>query len=410
MRQADALVTRALRVIHSLWIIIHLRYDNVTMQLLSLTALRYRSFRDETIPLADLNLFIGTNASGKSTILDALKFLHEGVQERDFRPAVFSRGGIIHLAWKGEDAHKIDLRGEFLNDGNRFEWSIQLVRQGFDFEVHRETLFEIRPGEPRRQLLQANSGQGWWWSGEKSEEVQLDQPATACALANAAPNAAFAGRGVAEFVGRWGFFDPSPFLLRRGWSGLDPSAFDPYGRNLAERLLAIRQTSPECFAQIVSATQSVLGLPSDIELRESRDSEERVYFVQHEPGLRFSVHQIGASSGTLRMLALMITLFGETDRNLIAIEEPENYVHPTALASFAEYIAKARGRVQILVTTHSPLLLDFLDDPGAVCIVRHEGDRGTTVTRESNGAAVRQALEASGFGLGEFYETKGFGS
>jgi predicted ATPase len=380
------------------------------MQLLSLTARRYRSLRDDTISLSDLNLFIGTNASGKSTILDALRFLHEGTQERDFKPAVFSRGGIVHLAWKGEDAHKIDLRVELEIDQSKYEWSVQLVRQVFDFEVHRETLFHIRQGAPRIQLLHAASGRGWWWSGEKNEEVQLNQSPTACALANAAPNAAFAGRAVAEFVGRWGFFDPSPFLLRRGWSGLDPSAFDPYGRNLAERLLAIRQSSPDAFAQIVSATQSVLGLPSNIELRESRDSEDRVHFVQHEPGLRFSVHQIGASSGTLRMLALMTALFGEADRNLIAIEEPENYVHPTALASFAQYILKARDRVQILVTTHSPLLLDFLGDPGAVCIVRNTGDKGTHVTREGNVDAVRQALEASGFGLGEFYETKGFGS
>jgi predicted ATPase len=380
------------------------------MHLLSLSARRYRSLRDEAVFFSDLNLFIGTNASGKSTILDALRFLHEGMQERDFRPAVFTRGGIVHLAWKGEDARKIDLRVELEHDRNRYEWAIQLARQGHEFEVHRETLFEIRPGTPRFQLLQASSGRGWWWSGEKKEEVQLAQPPTACALGNAAPNAAFPGRDVAEFIGRWGFFDPSPFLLRRGWAGFDPTSFDPYGRNLAERLLAIRQSSPNLFAQIISATQSVLGLPSGMELRESRDPEQRVYFVQHEPGLKFPVHQIGASSGTLRMLALMTALFGESDRNLIAIEEPENYVHPTALASFAEYLLKARDRAQILVTTHSPLLLDFLDDPAAVCVVRHMPDQGTRVSRESSADAIRQALEASGFGLGEFYETKGFGS
>lgn len=388
----------------------NLRYDSPTMRLLSLSARNYRSLRDESIPFSDLNLFIGPNASGKSTILDALKFLHEAVLERDFRPAVFSRGGMIHLAWKGEEAHKIDLRVELEHEQNRYEWSIQLARRGYDFEVHRESLYEIRPGIPRFQLLRADSGNGWWWSGERKEEVGLAQPATACALANAAPNAAFPGRGVAEFVGGWGFFDPSPFLLRRGWAGLESSVFDPHGRNLADRLLAIRQSSPATFEQIVSATQSVLGLPANIELRESRDSEDRVYFVQHEPGLRFSVHQIGASSGTLRMLALMTALFGEADRNLIAIEEPENYVHPAALASFAEYLLKARDRVQILVTTHSPLLLDFLNDPGAVCVVRHGGDRGTHVVREPNAQAVRRALDATGFGVGEFYATKGFGS
>ena len=78
------------------------------MKLLSLKALRYRSLRNESIPLSDLNLFIGSNASGKSTILDALRFLHEGVQERDFKPPVFSRGGIVHLAWKGEEAHRLN--------------------------------------------------------------------------------------------------------------------------------------------------------------------------------------------------------------------------------------------------------------------------------------------------------------
>jgi predicted ATPase len=380
------------------------------MRLISLSARRYRSLRDETIFLTDLNLFIGTNASGKSTILDALRFLQEAVQDRDFVRPVTARGGIVHLAWKGESAHKIDLKIELDHQDSKYEWSIQLARTGHECEGHREDLYQIQTGSPPLHLLQVRSGTGWWWSSEKSEQVSLAQPATACALANAAPNTAFRPRAVADFVSRWGFFDPSPFLLRRGWSGLDPNRFDPFGRNLAERLFALNQVSPDTFERIVAATQSVLGLPTKLELRESRDSESPAYFVQHEPGLQFSVHQIGASSGTLRMLALMTALLGEADRNLIALEEPENYVHPTALASFAEFLLRARDQVQILVTTHSPLLLDFLNDPEAVCVVRHMGDDGTRVLREAYPDAVRQALEASGFGLGEFYETKGFGS
>ena len=71
------------------------------MKLSKLKASSYRSLRDESIEFKDLNLFIGPNASGKSTILDALHFLQEGIQDRDFREAVASRGGISHLAWKG---------------------------------------------------------------------------------------------------------------------------------------------------------------------------------------------------------------------------------------------------------------------------------------------------------------------
>lgn len=386
------------------------------MKLTSLKARRYRSLRDESTPLNDLNLFIGTNASGKSTILDALRFLHEGVQERDFRRPVSSRGGIVHLAWKGEEARKVDLAVSLDEGGTLYEWSIQLAKDGYGFSVHREEVFETRPDVPPTQLLSAADGQGWWWSRE-TKKVSLAQAPTTCALAAASADQSFPARAVADFVSRWGFFDPNPFVLRRGWSGFDASSLDYVGRNLAERLYAIRESSEPTFRRIVSATQSVLGLPTEIELRRSRfpgdeieDVEDRVYFVQREPGLQYAVHQIGASSGTLRILALMTALFGESGSNLIGIEEPENHVHPSALAAFAEYLLKARERVQILVTTHSPLLLDFLNEPGAVCVVRHSDQDGTRVTREGNPAAVGQALEASGFGLGEFYETKGFGS
>jgi len=375
------------------------------MKLLSLKAHRYRSVRDETVTLRDLNLFIGTNASGKSTILDALRFLHEAVQERDFKSPVFSRGGIVHLCWKGEEARQIELLVDLEDDGKTYKWSIRLMKEGYEFSVQEE-VSEFRPGAPPSQLLSADKGKGWWWSGEKGDRVSLAQSPTTCALAAAAADASFPARGIAEFVSRWGFFDPNPFLLRRGSSGLDSTRFDPYGRNLAERLFALSKSSPEIFDQIVSATQSVLGLPSKIE---PRDSDNGFYFVQSEPGLQYPVHQMGVSSGTLRMLALMTALFGESGSNLIGIEEPENNVHPTALTSFAEYLLKVRDRVQILVTTHSPLLLDFLNDAEAVCVVRHTDREGTRVTRESDAAAVRQALEASGFGLGEFYETKGFG-
>ena len=119
---------------------------------------------------------------------------------------------------------------------------------------------------------------------------------------------------------------------------------------------------------------------------------------------------MGVSSGTLRMLALMTALHGHPEAILIGIEEPENYVHPTALTSFVEHLFDARGRIQIMLTTHSPMLLDLLDDPAAVRVVRLVDGEGTTVENPKNPDDVRRALDASGFGLGEFYETTGFGN
>ena len=375
------------------------------MRLLTLHALHYRSLRDQDIDLDDLNVFIGANASGKSTILDALRFLSEGVRGRDLRVPVFARGGIVHLAWKGEAADRIELVVRLRHEDTRYEWSVCLVRSGYEFHVVEQVL-ELPDGRPPVQLLDASAGEGWWWSG-KDERVELKQDPTSCALAAAAADASFPARDVAEFIGRWGFFDPNPFLLRRDWTGLESGRFDHYGRNLGEKLYALKATSPAIFERIMEATRAVLGLPSAIEPRESE--EGRFYFAQFEPGLQYPVHQMGVSSGTLRMLALMTALFAEPDTNLIGIEGPENYVHPAALASFVDYLLHARNRVQFMVTTHSPLLLDFLNKPEAVRVVRRS-ERGTSVVEGENPDNVRKALEASGFGLGAFYETKGFGS
>lgn len=377
------------------------------MKLLELDVKRFRSLRDGRIELSDLNLFIGANASGKSTILDVLRFLHEVVQIGTFEVPLFSRGGILNLAWKGEQANQIDLTVTLKGDDNEetLEWAVQLSRKSYPFHVW-EQVRQMSEKNPPQTLLEAESGKGWWWS-EDRRRVKLQQSPTSCALAAAAADASFPARSIADFVRRWGFFDPNPFLLRRDWTGLDSGRFDHYGRNLGETLYALHNSSPDTLEKIRSATEDILGLPERINPQES---EERFYFTQKEPGLQFPVHQMGVSSGTLRMLALMTALLGESEANLVGIEEPENYVHPTALSTFVEYLLHARERVQLMVTTHSPLLLDLLNDPSVVSVVQRSRQAGTTVTRQADPDGVRKALEASGFGLGEYYQTKGFGA
>ena len=377
------------------------------MKLLELTVKNYRSLREEIIEFRRLNLFIGANASGKSTILDALRFLHEGVRTREFRMPVFQRGGMNHLAWKGEEADRIELEVDMEDEDRIYVWLVRLVKEGSYGLYVEEEVSAKRPHGPPVKLLHSSRGAGWWWSGEKDQQVEMKQNGTACALTAAAADASFPARDLAEFVGRWGFFDPSPFLLRRDWTSVESGRLDPYGRNLGETLYALGQSSPEVLEKIVAATRAVVGLPSEIETRES---EGRFYFLQNEPGLHYRVHQMGVSSGTLRMLALMTALLAEPEMNLIGIEEPENYVHPTALSTFVQYLLNARERVQFMVTTHSPLLLDYLNEPEAVRVVQRHEDGGTVVLPQENPDGVRRALEVSEFGLGQFYETKGFGA
>ena len=377
------------------------------MKLLELKASNYRSIKGATVAFGDLNVFIGANASGKSTVLDALRFFHLGLRERDFRETVEARGGFSNLAWKGGDTQNVAMRLRFQRDGDKYEWSIILIEQDNEFSV-REEMFLLTPEGQRVQLLSSDQGVGWWRSGEE-QQVQLQQAPTACALASASADANFPGRSIANFVTQWGFFDPSPFFLRQERAGTASNRLDAFGRNLAERLFRLRESSPETFKRIVAGVGSFLGIPTTLDPSESEGS---YFFTQMEPGLTNPVHQMVTSAGTVRMLALITALFEDSQRGLVAIEEPENNIHPTALSEFTDLLTELSSGIQILVTTHSPILLDFLQDPSVVYVVRRdgiEGTEGTQVFRESNSDGVRKALEASGFSLGEYHQTRGFG-
>ena len=129
------------------------------MKLRRLRARSYRSLRELDIELSELNLFIGANASGKSTILDALRFLHGGVQAGDFRIWVAGRGGIANLTWKGEETDRIELT-VFLEDGDRnFEWSVRVIKEGYAFHVE-EHVGLTRGGSSEEPLLEAKQGKG----------------------------------------------------------------------------------------------------------------------------------------------------------------------------------------------------------------------------------------------------------
>ena len=105
------------------------------MRLKRLRARNYRSLFGADFAIRNLDFLIGANASGKSTILDALRFLGEAVVERDFMGPMSSRGGLAQVAWKGNLASSVALTVRVADGDDTFEWAIRLVREAYGFAV-----------------------------------------------------------------------------------------------------------------------------------------------------------------------------------------------------------------------------------------------------------------------------------
>jgi hypothetical protein len=120
-----------------------------------------------------------------------------------------------------------------------------------------------------------------------------------------------------------------------------------------------------------------------------------------EIGIQEALGQANVSDGVMHALALLVTL--ETVGPL-AIEEPENALHPWALRKIIE---RSQGRLDggiLLVTTHSPTVVDAIADPAALFIVENTVRDGTTVvSAEKREEALRSILSESGQRLGDVW-------
>jgi len=103
-----------------------------------------------------------------------------------------------------------------------------------------------------------------------------------------------------------------------------------------------------------------------------------VFKMEEKAGNRHDFNVSQVSDGTLRLLGLLAALYQPHPPQTIAIEEPEQTVHPGALSLVADAVKDASRRSQVLVSTHSPDFLNFFD-PEQVLAVRQNDEGLSTI-------------------------------
>lgn len=368
----------------------------------------YRCLRYLSQPLGPFHVLVGPNGSGKTTFLDVVAFMGDLVSS-DVEEAVHRRtDNFLDLVWQRtgegfelaiEAAIPTTLR-QALSERSwstiRYEVAPGLNPETGEIELRFETLMllpdeqQSRSGDSGRIIIgpddppsrtvayKASNGQGNFYveSGEtKSAETWIpafNLGTRRSALANLPEDEskfpiatwlkALLSEGVHQLI-------LNSLRLRQASRSGQGLSFRPDGSNLPWVVEDLKQKSPARFGEWLEHLRTSLPDLESIRTVERPDDRHRYLMLGYRGGVE--VPSWTASDGTLRLLALTLPAYVEGLEGIYLIEEPENGVHPRAVETMYQSLSSVYD-AQILLATHSPVLLGLVELDQLLCFSKNE--------------------------------------
>lgn len=349
----------------------------------------WRNFVKVDLPLEKRLFITGPNASGKSNLLDAFRFLRDIAKDGGgLQQAARERGGLTKircLAARRFPDVEIDVElSETLGDDVptwRYAIGIQQEPRG----ARRIMLAYERAWHENRQIL----------SRPDREDMLDDQRLTQTHVEQIASNKNF--RTIAETFQKTLYLHLVPQLLKYpGLANRDTATEDPFGLNFLDRIMETPEKTRKSRLQKIEQVLQ-MAVPELEQFTDTRDERghphlEALYRHWRPNGGRQREDQF--SDGTLRLIGLLWSLL-EGD-SLLLLEEPELSLHPAIVAKLPSLmwkLHKARHR-QVIVTSHSSdLFNDKAIQPSEVALLRPNGSEGTEVRLASTMKEIPLLLE-----------------
>ncbi len=355
----------------------------------------YKSIERADVSLGRLTVLVGRNGSGKSNFLDALHFVSDALQT-SLDSAVKSRGGIRALQWRGQMDRPVEMELEFaLPDGQTGLYGFKITHARLDrFDLVRESLqIWNASGDPVGSYA-IQSGN----LVQASAEIMPPVPHDRLYLGNAAGFPAF--RPLYDGLLSMGFYNLSPEAMREFQV---PDAGELLHRDGSNIASVVSRLSEE---QLERIREYLVTIVPGIQIVESVSLGPRVTLEFFEvldgpvpPGLFYASSM---SDGTMRALGILVAITQLAERrrpaSLIGIEEPETALHPAAAGVLMDALREAAAHTQILVTTHSPDLLDQvnLETDTLLAVVSRQGQTEIAPFDKASREAIRRHLFTPG--------------
>ncbi len=361
----------------------------------------FKSIAACDVTVGPLTFLVGANGSGKSNFLDALRFVADSLRT-SLDHALRDRGGLneVRRRSSGHPRH-FGIRLDFhLPSGARGHYAFNIGALKNAFTVQDEQCFVSHPGGPE-------AGNHFYAvAGGEVRRSSLAVPPAAVHdrlyLVNVSGTPAF--RPVYDALSRMGFYNLNPNVIRdlqppdpgeiltRDGTNL-PSVL----ANLASANEPLKERIEQYLAQVVPGVSGVDSKP--IGPRETLEFRQQVAGAEHP--WRFLAANM--SDGTLRALGVLVALFqsgsnGTGTPLLIGIEEPETALHPAAAEVLIESLHDAAELRQVLVTSHSPDLLDspLVSDSEILAVLAEEGESKIGSLDEAGRSVLRDHLYTAG--------------
>ena len=366
------------------------------------TIKNYKSIGQCHVELGKITVLIGQNGSGKSNFLDALQLLSDALNST-LEYAIRQRGGISEVRRRsgGHPTHfVIRLRlklTDTLHAGFAFRAGSTAEERGFT--VQQEALV-IREGKEIVASYESKEGN----IVKKSENLTLIPATSSDRLFLTAVSALPEFRPVFDALSKMHFYNINPADIRAPQPHASGEVLSHTGGNLPSVLRRLSSDDPDAFARIEEYARRIVSGIDGIEYRalgptETIEFRQRVQNIRHP----WRFYAAAMSDGTLRSVGILTALFQTDPRGnpptLIGIEEPESTIHPGAAAILTDALIEGSARHQVLVTTHSP---DLLDHPGLQLTDIRVVDNVNGETRiETADVATRTMLKDELFTAGE---------
>lgn len=341
----------------------------------------YKSVAACDVRLGRLMFLVGPNGAGKSNFLDALRLVTDALNTT-LDHALRDRGGIgdVRRRSGGHPTH-FGIRLDFvLPSGGTGHFAFRVSAQrGGGFEVQtEECAVQVGPLAPAVSY-RVDSGE------VTTNGIDVRLPgASGDRLYLTTASAIWEFREVFDALLGMGFYNINPNSIRDLQAPDSGGLLRREGGNVASVLGHMATTEPAALARVEEYLSKVVPGVTGVE-RIALGPRETVQFRQQVAGAdrpwRFQAASM--SDGTLRALGVLIALLQprltRTGRaTLIGIEEPEVALHPAAAGVLLDALQEASDHVQVLVTSHSPDLLDNPDIP-VEQLLAVTADAGTTV-------------------------------